>query len=330
MKPVRLVMQAFGSYAGRTVIDFEKPNQNIFLITGDTGAGKTTVFDAIVFALYGEASSSTNRKDGAELQSQYAALDVEPYVELTFTETSGGRDLLYTVRRSPRHFRKAKRSGAADQAVPENIDLFMPDGSEYPQKEAAAKLVEITGLTKEQFSQVAMIAQGEFMELLRASSDRKREIFRKLFGTEIFDRIVRILSMQVSGKKTQILEAQSAMLAEVRHCSLPEQEDGAGADREAGDPSAEEKLSELIKLRHQLLSEKKMNAAALARFTELLEWLCGKLERLLNSWSRRAHGSWSLTLWKRKFVTRRRSAKRSKMPMKFCSVIRRCRSRTNP
>lgn len=74
MKPVRLVMQAFGSYAGRTVIDFEKPNQNIFLITGDTGAGKTTVFDAIVFALYGEASSSTNRKDGAELQSQYAPL----------------------------------------------------------------------------------------------------------------------------------------------------------------------------------------------------------------------------------------------------------------
>ena len=116
-------------------------------------------------------------------------------MELTFTETSGGRDLLYTVRRSPRHFRKAKRSGAANQAVPENIDLFMPDGSEYPQKEAAAKLVEITGLTKEQFSQVAMIAQGEFMELLRASSDRKREIFRKLFGTEIFDRIVRILSM---------------------------------------------------------------------------------------------------------------------------------------
>ena len=285
MKPVRLVMQAFGSYAGRTVIDFEKPNQNIFLITGDTGAGKTTVFDAIVFALYGEASSSTNRKDGAELQSQYAALDVEPYVELTFTETSGGRDLLYTVRRSPRHFRKAKRSGAADQAVPENIDLFMPDGSEYPQKEAAAKLVEITGLTKEQFSQVAMIAQGEFMELLRASSDRKREIFRKLFGTEIFDRIVRILSMQVSGKKTQILEAQSAMLAEVRHCSLPEQEDGAGADREAGDPSAEEKLSELIKLRHQLLSEKKMNAAALARFTELLEWLCGKLEKELSDLS---------------------------------------------
>lgn len=285
MKPVRLVMQAFGSYAGRTVIDFEKPNQNIFLITGDTGAGKTTVFDAIVFALYGEASSSTNRKDGAELQSQYAALDVEPYVELTFTENSGGRDLLYTVRRSPRHFRKAKRSGAADQAVPESIDLFMPDGSEYPQKEAAAKLVEITGLTKEQFSQVAMIAQGEFMELLRASSDRKREIFRKLFGTEIFDRIVRILSMQVSGKKTQILEAQSAMLAEVRHCSLPEQEDGEGADREAGDPSAEEKLSELIKLRQQLMSEKKMNAAALARFTELLEWLCGKMEQALSDLS---------------------------------------------
>ena len=303
MKPVRLVMQAFGSYAGRTVIDFEKPNQNIFLITGDTGAGKTTVFDAIVFALYGEASSSTNRKDGAELQSQYASLDVEPYVELTFTENSGGRELLYTVRRSPRHFRKAKRSGAADQAVPEAIDLYMPDGSEYPQKEAAAKLIEITGLTKEQFSQVAMIAQGEFMELLRASSDRKREIFRKLFGTEIFDRTVRLLAMKVAGKKTQILEAQSAMLAEVRHCSLPVQADGSDTDGGAHDSSAEEKCAELMKLRQQLLSEKKMNAAALARFTELLEWQCGQLEQELSDLSEKTRQASTLRDEKRRQYT---------------------------
>ena len=86
MRPQRLVMQAFGSYGRMTEIDFEMPNQNLFLITGDTGAGKTTIFDAIVFALYGEASSGVNRKDGTELQSQFVGFDIEPFVELTFTE----------------------------------------------------------------------------------------------------------------------------------------------------------------------------------------------------------------------------------------------------
>ena len=80
MKPLRLKMQAFGSYGKETTIDFEKVNQNLFLITGDTGAGKTTIFDAIVFALYGEASSSLNKKEGVVLQSQYVDFDSEPYV----------------------------------------------------------------------------------------------------------------------------------------------------------------------------------------------------------------------------------------------------------
>lgn len=89
MKPLRLKMQAFGSYGKETTIDFEKVNQNLFLITGDTGAGKTTIFDAIVFALYGEASSSLNKKEGVVLQSQYVDFDSEPYVELVFSEGRG-------------------------------------------------------------------------------------------------------------------------------------------------------------------------------------------------------------------------------------------------
>ena len=84
MKPLKLTMQAFGSYVKPGTIDFEKPEQNLFLITGDTGAGKTTIFDAIVFALYGEASSGTNKKSGNELQSQYAKPELDPFVELTF------------------------------------------------------------------------------------------------------------------------------------------------------------------------------------------------------------------------------------------------------
>ena len=88
MRPVKLTMQAFGSYGKRTVIDFEKTNQNLFLITGDTGAGKSTVFDALVFALYGEASSLQNKKDGIELQSQFVDYDVEPFVELNLQSSA--------------------------------------------------------------------------------------------------------------------------------------------------------------------------------------------------------------------------------------------------
>lgn len=101
MKPLRLKMQAFGSYGKETVIDFEKVNQNLFLITGDTGAGKTTIFDAIVFALYGEASSSTNKKDGVVLQSQYVDFAQEPFVELVFAEGQGEtREVYYRAPRS--------------------------------------------------------------------------------------------------------------------------------------------------------------------------------------------------------------------------------------
>ena len=185
MRPLKLKMQAFGSYGRETVIDFKKPEQNLFLITGDTGAGKTTVFDAIVFALYGEASSSLNKKEGVVLQSQYAELNLEPYVELEFME---GEDQ-YTVRRVPRHLKTITRGaakGTGTREITGSVALFMPDGTEYPPKEVNAKLQEITGLTKSQFMQVAMIAQGEFMELLRAKSDDKKKIFRKLFNTEMY------------------------------------------------------------------------------------------------------------------------------------------------
>ena len=193
MKPLKLTMQAFGSYGKQTSINFEEPNQNLFLITGDTGAGKTTIFDAIVFALYGEASSTVNKKDGAELQSQYVKQKVKPFVELTFSEGMGESRGIYTVCRVPRHKRPLKRGeGVTDER--ESVSLIMPDGSEYPQKETDKKLEEIVGLTKSQFMQVAMIAQGEFMELLRAKSDVKKVIFRKLFGTEIFQNIVCNLS----------------------------------------------------------------------------------------------------------------------------------------
>ena len=229
MRPLKLTIQAFGSYGKRTEIDFSKPRQNLFLITGDTGSGKTTIFDAIVFALYGEASSSSNKKEGVILQSQYAEEDTEPFVELTFRCGTGGGEV-YTVRRIPRHVRALKRKsskGNTTKEVNSSVALTMPDGAEYPQKETDRKLLEIVGLTKEQFMQVAMIAQGEFMELLRASSNSKKEIFRKLFNTGVYQKIVEELEERKKAKEAEIREIRTAFLQEISHLSVPEDYDRA-------------------------------------------------------------------------------------------------------
>ena len=202
MKPLKLKMQAFGSYGKETLIDFEKVNQNLFLVTGDTGAGKTTIFDAIVFALYGEASSSSNKKDGVVLQSQYVDFSCEPFVELTFED----KEEIYTVRRVPRHLKTVTRGAGKgkQREITGSVSLIMPDGTEYPSKETDRKLQEITGLTKGQFMQVAMIAQGEFMDLLRAKSDDKKVIFRKLFNTEMYQKIVEELGQRKKAKEKDI------------------------------------------------------------------------------------------------------------------------------
>ena len=243
MRPLKLVLQAFGSYGTKTAVDFTVPKQNLFLVTGDTGSGKTTIFDAIVFALYGEAGSSLNKKDGAELQSQFAARDLEPFVELTFTERRGEREELYTVRRVPRHIRPAKRKGAKDQAVSGSVSLIMPDGTEYPAKETDRKLVEITGLTKSQFMQVAMIAQGEFMELLRTDSNRKKEIFRKLFRTGRFQAVVDTLAEMRREKQDLIEQIRTACMQEAGHMVIPEgDEEAAGLKAVYGRMLADDKL----------------------------------------------------------------------------------------
>ena len=224
MKPLRLKMQAFGSYGKETTIDFEKVNQNLFLITGDTGAGKTTIFDAIVFALYGEASSSLNKKEGVVLQSQYVDFGCEPAVELAFAEGSGENCEIYTVRRVPRHLKTITRGAGKgkQREITGSVSLIMPDGMEYPSKETDRKLQEIVGLTKSQFMQVAMIAQGEFMDLLRAKSDDKKVIFRKLFNTEMYQDIVTELGNRKRAKEKEIAVLKTQCQGEVSRIRIPE------------------------------------------------------------------------------------------------------------
>ena len=227
MKPIKLEMEAFGSYASKTIIDFREPNQNLFLITGDTGAGKTTIFDAIVFALYGESSSTLNKKTGTLLQSQFASLDVKPYVELTFSQGYGDDEKIYTIHRIPQHYTYykagAKKGLRKEKAESGSIALMMPDGSEYPQKEANKKIIDIIHLTKEQFMQVAMIAQGEFMDVLRKTSNEKKEIFRKLFHTEIYNDIVEELNVRRKETEKSIGDIKTQCMSEAGHLNVDEE-----------------------------------------------------------------------------------------------------------
>ncbi|SFA70783.1 exonuclease SbcC [Acetitomaculum ruminis DSM 5522] len=263
MRPIKLTLQAFGSYGKKTVIDFTKPNQNLFLVTGDTGSGKTTIFDAIVFALYGEACSMNNKKDGAELQSHFIDLNTKPCVTLEFSEFQGGEDLIYTVTRVPRHVRPFKR-GEGFKDEKETVSLIMPDGSEFSQntKETDEKLSEIVGLTKGQFMQVAMIAQGEFMELLRADSNKKKEIFRKLFGTETYQNIVDVLNKRCKEKRTAITNLKTVCQTEVAHITIPENRENS---------------ERLIELKDDILKADNINFFSIEELLKELKILCNEL-----------------------------------------------------
>ncbi len=275
MRPIQLTMQAFGSYGQLTTIDFTKPGQNLFLITGDTGAGKTTIFDAIVFALYGEASSGANKKDGAELQSQFVGFDTTPFVELVFTEEDAdGTPAQYTVRRIPHHFRKLKRQSKTGNSVTEekeSISLTLPDGREYSQnqRESDAKIEEIVGLSKSQFMQVGMIAQGEFMELLRAKSDDKKLIFRKLFGTQQFQQIVDELARRRKEKLSDMTRIRTICQTECAHIVIPS---WVNTDQQEGDSFAD-----LLAARDRITASDKLNVTDLELLTERLRALCDVL-----------------------------------------------------
>lgn len=222
MKPLKLIMQAFGSYGEKTVIDFTKLNQNLFLVTGDTGSGKSTVFDAIVFALYGETGSMKNKKSGLELQSQFVDYDKKPFVEFTFSEKRDGKTEVYTVRREPIHMRFALNS--YKNFVKENgkVLLTYENGTQLSQKDANQKIEEIVGLTKGQFMQVAMIAQGEFMEMLRAKAEDRKKIMRKLFGTEIYVKIVEELKKRCREKENVLNQILTVCSMETDRIIVPE------------------------------------------------------------------------------------------------------------
>lgn len=237
MKPILLTMQAFGSYGEKTEIDFQKGG-DFFLISGDTGSGKSTIFDAMMFALYGEVSTNGSGKEN-ELLSQFVDVrNDKPLVSLVFTAHQHGQEETYKITRTPRHIRPAKRTGAKQQEEGETAELLMPDGSQYPSKlsDTNRKIEEIVGLTADQFRKVVMIAQGEFMDFLRAGSKEKTELLRDLLKTDYYyqlsERLKTLAKEKNTAAKTQRAKL-SLIAANAETKGLPE-EDALALDKAKG------------------------------------------------------------------------------------------------
>ncbi|MDR2410431.1 MAG: SMC family ATPase, partial [Bacteroidales bacterium] len=179
MRPIQLTLQGFGPYAEKTELDLTKlGNNGLYLITGDTGAGKTTIFDAITYALFGEASG--NIRESKMLRSKYVEKTVETFVELEFIYNGN----IYKIRRNE-EFQRPKSRGEGTTAVGKSVSLTYPDGhSITKEKEVNQQIEDIIQLKREQFVQIIMIAQGDFMHVLNADTKARIEIFRKLFNTD--------------------------------------------------------------------------------------------------------------------------------------------------
>ena len=185
MRPITLTISAFGPYAGKEVLHLDKLGENgLYLITGTTGAGKTSIFDAIAYALYDKPSGDS--RDDSMLRSKYADDTTETYVELEFL----CKEKLYKVRRNPEYTRLKIHGGGTTKQVAK-AELHLPDGRiiDKSKKEVTKAIAEIIGIDREQFLQIAMIAQGDFRKVLLAETEERKKIFRQIFKTHKFEKI---------------------------------------------------------------------------------------------------------------------------------------------
>lgn len=212
MKPIKLIMSAFGPYAGTVEVDFEKFQQNgVFLITGDTGAGKTTIFDGISFALYGTASGGKNRRAGKSFRSDFAALTDDTFVEFFFAH----RGNTYRIRRNPDYERaKLRGEGTTTKSAYAEFECF-DTGENVSGTDAVDKRVkELIGLDQNQFSQTVMIAQGDFLKILNAKSDERKNLFQKLFNTADYEKIQQKLKEKNDKAAAALAEIKNKILSE--------------------------------------------------------------------------------------------------------------------
>ncbi len=275
MRPLRLTMTAFGPYAGKTTVDLERLGTGgLYLITGDTGAGKSTIFDAIAFALYGEASG-TNREPGM-LRSKYADPATATEVELVFLY-NGQR---YTVRRNPEYQRPARRGGGTTLQRAE-AQLEYPDGRLVTRvKEVNEAIRQLLGLDRNQFSQIAMIAQGDFLKLILADTRERQAIFRELFRTAPYQRLQEGLKGESGKLRDQCAAARASVAQYIAGLQAPPEDEVSSVQLAQ---AAQMPVAEVVELAASLLEQDRTARteaeAALARCNEALDGVNGRLGR---------------------------------------------------
>lgn len=266
MRPIKLTLSGWGPYAVCEVVDFDAfGREGLFLITGATGGGKTTIFDGITYALYGETSGTTREKDF--LRSDFAKPDTDTFVELIFTHK--GEE--YKVMRSPRYSRPKKR-GQGEVVTSETAVLY--EEGKMPVtalKDVNRRLGEIMGISYKQFKQIAMIAQGEFLDLLLANSKDRVEIFRNLFGTEEQERFQKKLSEKV--------KIANAALTENKH-KMSETLSQIQTERKLIEEELSKDYINLERLAEEVGEEIKEDKEAVKQFGEELKKLEKKLKKL--------------------------------------------------
>ena len=209
MKPINLTISAFGPYKDKVSIDFTKLGENgIFLITGDTGAGKTSIFDAISFALFGEVSGSN--RPIQSVRSDFAEIDAETLVELEFMH----KNKTYKILRNP-SYEKPKKKGEGFTKKTADASLEYDDVVIAGIKNVDAKIEEILGINAKQFKQIAMLAQGEFLKILFAESKDRTEIFRKIFDTNIYNSISRKLKERLKENEEKLNSLKNSFVTNI-------------------------------------------------------------------------------------------------------------------
>ena len=267
MRPLKLTLSAFGPYAGRTELQMEQlGSAGLYLISGDTGAGKTTLFDAITFALYGEASGSS--REPGMFRSKYAGPETPTEVELIFSY--GGK--VYQVRRNPEYLRPARRGGGQTLQRAE-AELTLPDGRLVTRvREVNQAVKEIIGLDYQQFSQISMIAQGDFLKLLLADTRERQGIFRDIFHTGPYQVFQEKLKGEAGKLRTECDRARSSVAQYIQGIQC--REDSPLASRAEQARAGELPAAEVQELFHELLQEDEEGRKALEAET-------GKLDREL-------------------------------------------------
>ena len=278
MRPITLTISAFGPYAGQITLNLDDLGRDgLYLITGDTGAGKTTIFDAITFALYGEASG--DHRDAGMFRSKYAAPETPTFVELEFAY----RDKHYLVRRSPEYERPKARGQGTVMQKPE-AQLTMPDGAVVGKpREVDAAIRDIMGIDRNQFLQIAMIAQGDFLKLLLAPTEDRKRIFRKIFKTDIYQRLQEDLKRESAALRDRCAAARQSVEQYISGILCPEDDPEYDALEEA--KAGNLPISQVTELIAAILQRDKERSDELRTELETLDGSLKAIHTQLELWA---------------------------------------------